>query len=102
MASNRKEIESKYTNYLEFKNGFHISQDMLDGLLDLAKSKGVELNRDSFEKDREFLVTSLKAQIARDIWGNEGYYALFMYSDEQVTKAVSLFEFAVKLVKGSN
>lgn len=102
MASNRKEIESKYTNYLEFKNGFSISQDMLDGLLNLAKSKGVELNSDSFEKDKEFLVTSLKAQIARDIWGNEGYYALFMYSDEQVTKAVSLFEFAVKLVKGNN
>lgn len=102
MANNRKSIESKYKSYLEFKKGFTVTQDMLDGLVSLAKSRNIEFDKAGFDHDREFLTTSLKAQIARDIWGNEGYYALFMYSDEQVTKAISLFDYAVKLIKGNN
>ncbi|MCE1164127.1 MAG: S41 family peptidase [Bacteroidetes bacterium] len=102
MANNRKSLESKYKNYLDFKNGFNVTQDMLDGLVSLAKTRNVEFDKSGFDHDREFLVTSLKAQIARDLWGNEGYYALFMYSDEQVIKALSLFDTAEKLLKGNN
>ncbi|MDD5360878.1 MAG: S41 family peptidase [Ignavibacteria bacterium] len=101
MLKNRKSIESKYSSYIDFNKGFSVSQDMLDELVKMADSKKVDFDRTAFDRDKEFLRTSIKAQIARDIWGNEGFYAIFMYSDEQVSKAISLFEYAVKLSKGN-
>ena len=97
MKDNRKSVESKYTNYIAFRDGFSVSDGMLDELISMAKSRGVEFNSYGFEKDRPFLMTAIKAQIARDIWGNEGFYAVFMSSDDQVTKALSLFGEAIKL-----
>ncbi len=97
MKDNRKSVESKYTNYIAFRDGFTVSDGMLDELISMAKSRGVEFNSYGFEKDKPFLMTAIKAQIARDIWGNEGFYAVFMNSDDQVTKALSLFGEAIKL-----
>ncbi len=98
MKNNRSGIESRYKNYLEFNKDFNITDNMLDELVELGKSKKVDFVKESFEKDKDFLRTSIKAQIARDIWGNEGFYAVFMATDEQVQKAVSLIDFAEKLI----
>ena len=99
MGNNRKNIENKYTNYREFINGFTVSDDMLDNLVELGKSRDISFDQSGFNIDKKFLITSIKAQIARDIWGNEGFYAVFMLSDEQVMKGVSLIEEATKLMK---
>ncbi len=99
MASNRKSIEGKYSNYRDFIKGYNVSGDMLQNLVELGKSKNVAFDQTGFDIDKQFLETSIKAQIARDIWGNEGFYAVFMLSDEQVTKAFSLLGEAEKLLK---
>ncbi len=98
MANNRKGIENKYKNYKEFINGFTVNDDLLDGLVNLGKSRNVAFDQTGFDIDKKFLITSIKAQIARDIWGNEGFYAVFMLSDEQVLKGLSLIDEASKLV----
>jgi carboxyl-terminal processing protease len=99
LINNRKSVEAAYSNYNQYKNNFNVTESMLDDLVKLANSKGVDFDQAGFDKDKDFLKTSIKAQIARDIWGNEGFYAVFMSSDEQVLKAVSLFPDAVKLAK---
>ncbi len=99
MVSNRKNIESKYKNYKEFIQGYTVSNDMLENLVELAKSRDIPFDQSGFNIDKKFLETSIKAQIARDIWGNEGFYAVFMLSDEQVLKAISLIDEAAKLIK---
>lgn len=99
MASNRKSIESKYKGYKDFIKGFNVSDDMLQNLVELGKSRNVAFDQNGFEIDKKFIETSIKAQIARDIWGNEGFYAVFMLSDEQVNKGLSLLGEAAKLIK---
>ena len=99
MVSNRKNIESKYKNYKEFIQGYSVSNDMLEKLTELGKSRDIPFDQSGFDIDKKFLETSIKAQIARDIWGNEGFYAVFMLSDEQVLKAISLIDEAAKLIK---
>jgi len=97
MTNNRKSIENNYKSYYDFSQKFEVTESMLNSLIDLAKSKNIDYDEVLYERDKPFIVTSIRAQIARDIWGNEGFYALFMFSDEQVKKAISLFDEAKKL-----
>ena len=70
---------------------------MMDDFKRFAEAKGVALNESEFEKDKSFIEISIKSQMARDIWGNEGSYAVFVSTDEQFMKAITLFQEAKDL-----
>lgn len=99
LISNRKEIESNYKSYNDFRDKFLIDEKMLNDLKELAKKRKVEYDAVAFSRDLDFIKISIKSQIARDIWGNEGNYAVFISNDEQVQKALSLFYEAIKLMR---
>ncbi len=99
MANNRSSIESQYKNPNEFRDGFFVDESVLTDLKNSASEKGVALNQEEYEKDLDFIKTSIKFQIARDIWGNDGGYAVFVNNDEQFLRAISLFDDAIKLAK---
>jgi len=50
-------------------------------------------------RDKDFIVTSIKSIIARDIWGNNGSMAVFLADDRQFQKAMELFPEAEKLAQ---
>jgi carboxyl-terminal processing protease len=99
LSANKKSIENNYKNYLEFRDRFTVDESMLNNLKDLARKKKVEFDAVAFNRDIDFIKISIKSQIARDIWGNEGNYAVFVSNDDQVQKALSLFLEAIKLMK---
>lgn len=99
MSSHRKQIESNYKGYRDFSNRFDVDETMLSNLIDRAEKKGVKYNSEQFERDKKYIKMYIKFQIARDIWGNEGGYAVFVSTDDQVLKAVSLFPEAIKLMQ---
>jgi len=99
MSQNRKSIESQYKSYTDFRDGYQISSSMMDDFKRFAESKGVALNSSDFDRDKSFIEISIKSQIARDLWGNEGSYAVFVTSDEQFLKAITLFDEAKDLSK---
>jgi len=99
MKANRKSIESSYKTYNEFRDNFVITDNMMNDLTSLAGAKGIEFNSEGYQRDSDFIRTMIKSQIARDIWGNEGSYAVFIQTDNQFKKAISLFEEAIKIMK---
>lgn len=99
MASNRKNIESSYPNYMEFIRKFNVTDNMLNDLISMAGKLNVALDAENYERDKKFIITMIKAQMARDIWGNEGYYATFIFDDDQFNKAITLFEESIQLMK---
>ena len=99
LASNRKSIENNYKTYIEFRDKFNVDDNMLSNLKELAGKRKVEFDNTAFNRDIDFIKISIKSQIARDLWGNEGNYAVFISNDEQVQKALSLFYEAIKLMK---
>ncbi len=99
MKSNRKNIESNYKSYNDFRDKFLVNDNMLNELLDVAKSKNIEFKSDGYNRDLDFIKVSIKSQIARDIWGNEGSYAVFMSTDNQFLKAITLFDEAMKVMR---
>jgi carboxyl-terminal processing protease len=96
---NRENIKSSYSDYLKFRDNFEVSQKMLDDFKSLAGSKGIVFNEEQWNRDEVFIKTSIKSIIARDIWGNNGSMAVFLATDEQFQKAITLFPEAEKLAQ---
>ena len=99
MANNKSNIEAQYKTANDFRDNFAVDESMLQDLNNMASEKGVVMNEEQYNKDLDFIKTSIKYQIARDIWGNNGSYVVLVGSDEQFQKAVNLFDDAIKLAK---
>lgn len=99
LIANRKSIEANYKTYNDFRDKYIVDEKMLNDLKDLARKKKVEFDSYAYNRDLDFIKISIKSQIARDIWGNEGNYAVFISNDEQVQKAIGLFFEAIKLMR---
>jgi carboxyl-terminal processing protease len=95
----RKTIEANYKNYTEFRDKFAVDEGMLTELLAVARNKNIEFSSDNYQRDIDFIKIAIKSQIARDIWGNEGSYAVFVSTDNQFLKAITLFDEAIKVMK---
>ncbi|MEW6060887.1 MAG: S41 family peptidase [Bacteroidota bacterium] len=92
-----EEIKSKYKTLDAFDNGFVVDDEMLNSFTDFAKGKNIEFVQEDFNKDKDFIQSRLKAYIARNYWGNEGFFRASFPIDSQLKKALSLFPEAEKI-----
>jgi carboxyl-terminal processing protease len=98
LDKNGADIKIKYQNNLNyFSKDFQITDEILNNFIEYAKSKDVKFNKDEFNKDREYIIARLKAQIARNYWKNEGWYSVLLQTDHQFKKALTLFDEAKSL-----
>lgn len=81
----------------KFLKEFNITDDMLAEIVEIGKKKGVEFNQEEYIKDLRYIKAYAKAQIGRNIWGNEGAYSVIQQEDEQFKKAITLFPEAAKI-----
>lgn len=100
LSAHTKEIKEKYKgDFQTFNREFEVDSALLNEFLDYVKEKKVEYKEDQFAKDKEFIQARLKADIARNFWGNDGYYPVMLKVDNQLKKALSIFPEAAKIAK---
>ena len=87
------------TDIRTFYNNFHVSAGMLQEFLNVVKKKGIKISEQDFQKDKDFIKLQIKAEIAREIFGNDGYYYVVLQHDPQFTRALQLFGRAEKLAE---
>ncbi len=97
--NNREKIKSNYSDYMKFNDKFQVTDGMLNDFKNLATAKGIAFNQDEWDRDVDFIKTSIKSIIARDIWGNNGSMAVWLNDDRQFQKAMELFPEAEKLAQ---
>ncbi len=98
LDSNGKRIQNKFQNDLNgFINDFNLSEQDVKNFTQFAASKDVKYNAQDFVKDHDYIINRLKAQIARNFWKNDGWYSVLLQSDNQLLKAVTLFDEAKDL-----
>lgn len=97
LDKNNGSIKQKYSDLNTFRDNFIITESFLQSFIDYAKSKEVEFIEKDFNEDREYIAARLKAQIARNYWKNEGWFSILLKTDEQMNKALSLFDEAKKI-----
>lgn len=84
-------------NLKKFRDEFNFTDSDIKNFIDFAVSKDVKFIELEFKKDKDYIIARLKAQIARNYWKNEGWYAILTPIDKQVAKAVTLFDEAKSL-----
>ncbi len=94
---NKDNLKSSYSDYIKFRDNYEVSESMLTDFQSLATSKGITFNYEQWEKDKDFIQTTIKSILARDIWGNNGSMAVFLSTDKQFERALELFPEAEKL-----
>jgi carboxyl-terminal processing protease len=99
LDANRNNIQNNYPTIQEFKKHFHITHDLEENFISFAKSKNVKFDNNKYDRDRSYILTRLKAQIARDFWKNEGWYYIILDSDKQFTHSLTLFNKAQEILK---
>ena len=94
---NKDKLKSSYSDYIKFRDNFEVTESMLSDFQALASSKGIAFNYEQWEWDKDFIQTTIKSILARDIWGNNGSMAVFLATDKQFERAMQLFPEAEKL-----
>lgn len=92
---NKTKLEAM--DYKDYFNNFKVSKQMRDELASIGKGNGVKPDFNDMEKNQDLFDLHIRAQIARQIWDNEGFYPIFNQTNEVLQQAVKLFEQAEKL-----
>ena len=85
--SKRKEL-SKLTNSNDFENHFQ-KTDILKLFVDFAEKKGVKPNEKDLITSSKIIEYQIKAYIARNIIGEEGFYPIIRNIDKTLLEAIN-------------
>jgi carboxyl-terminal processing protease len=76
-----------YGSSREFTRSFNISDQLMNDLQRYAREQGIRDRPEELQRSRTQIATRLKAGIARNIWGNTGYYEIMLDSDKIYRRA---------------
>jgi carboxyl-terminal processing protease len=85
----RKKLNA-YKTPQHFNASFGISEELFNEFINYSKKNKVVYNASQAKISKELLKNQIKALIARNIWGNEGYYPVIQSKDNTIKKAIEL------------
>ena len=97
VSQHQDQMRKEYGSSANFDKEFKVSDKMLDELYSRAEKAGIKITREEFDKNSKYVAMLLKAQIARNIWGNDGWYRVVLGLDNQFQKALTLFPEAKRI-----
>lgn len=81
---------STWKNVQDFNNQFEVQDDLLQRLVKYAeKELKVPYLSDDFKRSKQLIEVALKAEIARQLFIEEGYYVVIASQDKEVQKALN-------------
>ena len=75
-----------------FVSRFEVTDEMFQQLARVGKQNKVEPDWKDLNRHKLIFKINVKAQIARRIWGNDGFYPVFNESNEVLQQAMKLFD----------
>lgn len=90
---NRASLNASYPNINIFKKDFQVTEEMLTDLISFADKKGVAYDSTGFRTSKPWIISQLRALIARDMWDMEAYFQVINErNDFYVTALRSLYD----------
>src|SRR6187551_1363306 len=90
-AEKNKEALAK-KGFENFLNQFEVSDQMLSDLVKVGERNGVKPDRKELKQRKKLFQIHIKAQVARKIWNNEGFYPVMNETNEILLQAIKLFD----------
>lgn len=89
-ADRERDKLKEYKSIGNFNQSFIVSDALLNQLVEYAEKNGVKRKDEAIKRSDKLLRTQLKALIARNIWGNEGFYPVINSIDNAYLKALDV------------
>ncbi len=87
----RAELKA-YKTFAEFNKQFNVSDGLLNDFIAFAEKGKVKPREKDIKHSEKVLKTHIKALIARNVFGNSGYYPVIHSMDKTLGKAVELLK----------
>jgi len=85
--SHRRDLED-FETYKDFESTFEVDKGVFDKFVSYAEEKGVTPDTGGISLSKDVLKLRIKAYIARNIWGNDGFYAIMTDDDKVIKEAL--------------
>lgn len=85
---NRQKLKSKYPTFDAFRNGFVVTEEMLQSCYNYAEKSGVKSTGQSRSGSEALLKVHIKGLVARAIYGNIAYYQVTQEVDQILKRAL--------------
>jgi carboxyl-terminal processing protease len=85
---NNRESFKKYASFNDFNRDFSVTGKIINDFIAFAEEKGVKKDEKGFKTSSLIISTQLKALIARQVWKNDGFYAVIHTLDQTLKKAI--------------
>lgn len=93
----KQELEKMgFENYYK---DFVVTDKMLDELMKVGERNRVKPDYPELKSKKSIFQVHLKAQIAKGVWGNDGFYPIFNQTNEVLQQAIKLFDEAPEIDK---
>ncbi len=95
VSDNKDKLENM--GYDQFFNDFTVTDNMLSRLMEVGESNGVKKKPEEVRNYKKQFQIHVKAQIARQIWDNNGFYPIYNQDNDILQQAIKLIDEAGKL-----
>lgn len=76
MDHNRERLDEQYPTFEKFEAEFHLSDEEMNRLVEMATAKGVEYDEDGYRQSQEYMRNQLTAMIAQRLYTDSEFYRL--------------------------
>ena len=90
--ANAHKDELKKKGLDAFRASFQVTDAILEQLTRVGQQNKVKPDWTDLRQHKTIFIINVKAQIARRIWGNDGFYPIFNESNEVLQQALRLFD----------
>ena len=90
-SDSHRQSLSKLTTPEEFEEKLK-EEVLMPQLIELGKEKGIKYNAEQYKISKPYIITEVKAYIARNIIDNDGFYPILFKNDDMVLAAVKELE----------
>ena len=86
----REELKRQYKHFEQYKEDFHVTDEMLGNLKVMGEKEKVEFDEKQFDQSKRLIQLQIKALIARDIWEDQCYYEIMNEENDALKKALEI------------
>lgn len=89
---NRKELQTKYTEFDTFDRMFIVDDPFMKDFLSLAEKQGVKMNEKEYAVSESLIKSQIKSLIAEKLWDINASYKIINHEDNEVQKAIGVIK----------
>jgi carboxyl-terminal processing protease len=86
----RAELNKKYPKFVQYKQDFNVTDDMMQELVALAKDEKIEFKEEQYNRSKPLIMLQIKALIARDLYDMAEYFQVINDDNESFQEALRL------------